>query len=86
MMQIPPEQVKRLADEYIKNALIEVEEARSIEDAEARMEPGESLLKFAVVLSALTASVVLIKSSSVISRTGKKAHEGENPTPSFAEG
>jgi len=85
-MQIPPEQVKMLADDYIKNALIKVEEAKTIEDAEACMETGESLLKFAVVLSALTASVVLIKSSSVMSRLEENFLEGENSAPSFAEG
>jgi hypothetical protein len=85
-MQIPPEQAKQLADEYIKNALSTVEEARFIKEAEASIETGESLLKFAVVLSALTASVVLIKNSSVMSRLEEKALEGENPAPSFIEG
>ena len=85
-MQIPPEQVKQLADEYIKDALTIVAEARFIEDAEACIESGESLLKFAVVLSALTASVVLIKNSSVMSRLEENALEGENPAPSFVEG
>jgi hypothetical protein len=85
-MQIAPEQVKRLADEYIKDALTSVEEARFIKEAEACIEKGESLLKFAVVLSALTASVVLIKNSSVISHLEEKALEGENQAPSFVEG
>ena len=85
-MQMPPEQVISLADEYIKDALTTVEEARMIENVEAYMETGESLLKFAVVLSALTASVVLIKSSSIMSSLEDKAHEGENLTPSFVEG
>lgn len=85
-MQIPPEQVKRLADEYIKDALATVEKARFIEEAEACIETGESLLKFAVVLSALTASVVLIKNSSVMSRLEETALESENPAPSFVEG
>ena len=85
-MQIPPEQVVRLADEYIKDALTTVEEARFIKEAEACIDTGESLLKFAVVLSALTASVVLIKNSSVVSRLEENALEGENPAPSFVEG
>jgi hypothetical protein len=82
-MQIPPEQVKRLADIYIKDALNKVEEARFLEEAEACMETGESILKFAVILSALTASVVLIKSSPYLEEV---AHESENPAPSFVEG
>ncbi|UCF62503.1 MAG: hypothetical protein JSV37_07325 [Anaerolineaceae bacterium] len=82
-MQIPPEQVKLLADEYIKDALAIVEEGRLIEEAEACMETGESMLKFAVILSALTASVVLVKSSSYLEDA---AHESDNPTPSFVEG
>ncbi|HEY47903.1 MAG: hypothetical protein AMJ88_04850 [Anaerolineae bacterium SM23_ 63] len=85
-MQMPPEQVKRLADEYIKDALTKVEEARFIEEAETSMETGESLLKFAVILSALTASVVLIKNSAVMSRLEYKTYEGENSAPSFVEG
>jgi hypothetical protein len=80
-MQLPPEQVVRLADEYIKDALSTAEEARVIKEAEASIDTGESLLKYAVVLSALTASVVLIKNSSVVPRLEEKALEGENPAP-----
>jgi hypothetical protein len=80
---MPPEQVKRLADEYIKDALNKVEEARFLKEAETCMETGESILKFAVILSALTTSVVLIKSSVFFEDV---AHEGDKPTPSFVEG
>ena len=86
MMQIPPEQVKRLADVYIKDALTKVEEANSIREAKACMERGGSLLKIAVVLSALTASVVLIKSSSTEFRLEQHVLEGEKKSPSFVEG
>ena len=82
-MQIPPEQVKRLADEYIKDALTKVEEARTIEEAKTCGEVGESVLKLAVILSALTASVVLVKGSSCL---GTVAHEADEPRPSFVEG
>ncbi|HEY42795.1 MAG TPA: hypothetical protein G4O11_02315 [Anaerolineae bacterium] len=86
MMQFPPEQVIKLADEYIKDALIKVEEAKSIKEAEACMERGGSLLKIAVVLSALTASVVLIKSSSIEYHLEQHVLESENTSPSFVEG
>jgi hypothetical protein len=82
-MQFPPEQVKLLADEYIKDALTKAEEARFIKEAETCMETGESMLKFAVILSALTASVVLVKSSSYLEEA---ARESDKPTPSFVEG
>lgn len=85
-MQLPPEQVIHLADEYIKDAWTSVEKARFIKEAEACMETGESELIFAVILSALTASVVLIKNSSVVPRLEENALEGENPAPSFVEG
>ena len=84
-MQLPPEQVKQLADDYIKEALSIVEEARIIEEAESRIETGESMLKLAVVLSALTASVVVIKNSPE-SLLDDKALEGKDQSPTFAEG
>jgi hypothetical protein len=67
-MQMPPEQVKRLADQYIENALNTVGEANTIKEAKTCMEREESLVKMAVVLSALTASVVLIKDSAKLSQ------------------
>jgi hypothetical protein len=63
MMQFPPEQIIKMADVYIKDALIKAEEAKTIKEAEVCLERGESLLRIAVVLSTLTASVVLITSS-----------------------